>query len=271
MWISLEPKYGLRVDVYPVVAQERIESAWSNGNQSVSLGTDCYNAVLTFSPNGKHVQRTPAFKQKPAGQRSVQRLSCANQLVYVARDPTRWHFADAGAHGSRIVSVPHDVPDELSWEWSMNNSMHAIREVDWVPYDVENSNALEVAWQKAERSGLTQTATLTLGASVRYVEVNAAMPLLVQRNDSGTRTRPVRRRFASRADLAVRLDTLRASAEQSGAEICAICTEPFNHTLHLPHRPWCSNGHRFHDACIHRVRDSTSRPCPLCRASLPEL
>lgn len=259
MFVSCDPLSGNYLDVYPDYAQNCMKKL-KNGN-SLFLGPDCFNAEILLK-DGLYCQTTPAVAHvnKSSGFRSVTFFN-ANEVIVYEDAHHNWSFKENVFSQKSLTSNCLRYPATSSiWQWSLKVGcdITLIRENDWVAYSKEDSDTIEDGFQSA-----TSTVSINVGMKQYNIHFcndstnNKSVYALQVDAQNSTRTRMCRR--------AMRHATFFTSPTE--AETCALCTEDFKDT---PHIPWVQTlcGHHFHAVCLERMKMSNHLKCPLCRASI---
>jgi len=261
MWVSLEPKQGIRADAYPQEAQEKLNAAAPGS--IVPLGASCFHATVHVRACGNHYQTTPAFEHKQAGYRSVKRLDVTDTEVKAYFATGRWTLhIDPACVQVKILPVP-SVPNQIKWEWCMQTSIQRAYEKDWIPYDEEAQQLLEQAW----KAGVASNVELQIGIRKYTVLVDPCASIMKQVNEDASKRRFVRR-IARTSEHETSLKELFEKQKlEIGDNSCAICLNEFSETLSLP-RMTTTCGHQFHATCIDPILQRGDKRCPMCRTAL---
>lgn len=261
VWLSLEPRQGIRADAYPQDAQDLLNSALP-GTQ-VYLGASCFHATIHINANGRHVQTTPAYANKVAGRRSVVSLPNTTTSVTAFWIPNYgWTLHAAPYAATKELPCP-PIPQCVKWEWSTNTSLADSREVDWISYEDECQQKLETAWLSGTMNTVVE---LQIGIRKYRVKIDQSKSVMMQLNEDGSKRRFVRR--INRTNEHVTSVHMHVEREKVmlGDTSCAICLSDFSEAPLLPrHTTEC--GHTFHAACIDPIMRGDKR-CPMCRAAL---
>ncbi len=264
MFVSSDPLSGNYIDVYPDFAQNLIKNL--KNDDSVFLGADCFNATIHLN-NDKYSQTTPSCSKirKIKGYRSVARFVGDFINIYKNMHDNRWYFYQNNSEYKTLTIQNIRCPaTSFIWQWShrIGIDVSSKKENDWLSYSEDDSSHIEVGFRNTNNASID----IVIGMKNYKIEFlqddnssnRSVYALQIDKNDS-SRIRLIRR--AMRA--ATKFDP------PENAETCALCTEDFVDT---PHIPWLktSCGHHFHAVCFDRMQSSSSTgvKCPLCRANL---
>lgn len=263
MFISSDPLSGNYLDVYPNFAQNLIKNL-KNG-ESIFLGADCFNATVHLK-DGKYSQTTPSCSRihKINGFRSVAFLENGSIDIYKNTNDNRWYFYKNNFEVKRLNNEHVRYPaTSFIWQWSsrVGTDVGAIKENDWVSYSEDDSSQIEVSFQDTNRKS-TDIAIGMKNYEIQFIQddnsSNRSVYALQIDKSNPRRVRLCRR--AMRAPTKFELP--------DNSETCALCTEDFADT---PHIPWLKTScqHHFHAVCFDRMKtSSTVLKCPLCRTTL---
>tara|TARA_Y100000741_G_scaffold359433_1_gene340079 strand:- start:376 stop:1185 length:810 start_codon:yes stop_codon:yes gene_type:complete len=264
MYISLEPVLGTYADCYSENCQRKIKQAHDNREEHVSLGEECFNAVLYFHQNIPIIQRTPATRFKQSGRRSVKLVSYDDDTVQVFKIPGfGWSlYQTVNYTNIKMIPIKRIRGDEVHfWQWSTNVSFNQSKDSSWIYYSNENQEVIEQAFQRKEDK---VTVTIGLANFEIIFSKDSVFHKQIRHVDTGPKQRWVRRTLLSSSIKKYIEDKLASSCSEY--DQCAICLNDFSEN---PLNPWikldCS--HIFHKLCVQQLLERDDDKCPLCRAS----
>lgn len=267
-WVSLEPRTGRYVDFYSDEVQDILNRSALGSN--VFLGAACFSATIYLSTDGKHYQTTPAIagaKGKPAGYRSVMRISPTTRELPVWKFPPGWRlYPPLQERGNMpvetgIATVPAKEETQVVWEWCRSNSIANATEADWISYSDMVQQELEGRFTQ----GGSFNHFVDIGVRQLEIEVDIREAYYKQHDRTARKVRWVRR--VRRAPSI--LEAQHASLTNGMLDdVCPICQEDFSETSHMP-RQTLSCSHQFHHLCLQPVLERNSNAkCPICRSCI---